>query len=96
MNGVTELGYLGIEATDIPAWERFALDHLGLQRADGAGDGSLALRIDDRAQRIVIEPGPADDMSCRLRLRHRRCARRAGRQAPADGWRSTNAAMNSP
>ncbi|MGE0485307.1 MAG: VOC family protein [Gammaproteobacteria bacterium] len=63
MNGVTELGYLGIEATDIPAWERFALDQLGLQRADGAADGTLALRIDDRAQRIVIEPGPADDMS---------------------------------
>lgn len=63
MNGVIELGYLGIEATDIPAWERFALDQLGLQRGDGAAQGTLALRIDDRAQRLVIEPGPADDMA---------------------------------
>jgi 2,3-dihydroxybiphenyl 1,2-dioxygenase len=63
MTCVTELGYLGIEATDLAAWERFALDQLGLQRAADAADGTLALRVDDRAQRIVIEAGPADDMS---------------------------------
>jgi len=60
MNGVTELGYIGIEASDVPAWRHFACDVLGLHGED-AGD-ALALRMDDRAYRMFVEPGPADDL----------------------------------
>ena len=63
MTSVLELGYLGIEASDLPAWEHFAVEILGLQRADGSHAGQLGLRIDDRAQRILITQGSADDMS---------------------------------
>lgn len=61
MAGVTELGYFGIEASDLLAWERFAVEVLGLVRGEAA-DGALALRLDDRVHRLIVEPGPADDM----------------------------------
>jgi len=62
MATVVELGYLGIEAADVAAWRRFAVDLLGLQAAAERTDGTLALRLDDRAHRLLITPGPADDM----------------------------------
>lgn len=62
MNSVKELGYLGIEATDLPAWERFAVDILGLQIGSGNATDGFALRMDDRAYRVLVLPGPADDM----------------------------------
>ena len=62
MTTVQELGYLGIEATDLAAWRRFAVDMLGLQGGNERTDGTLALRLDDRVHRLLISPGPADDM----------------------------------
>lgn len=61
MNKVTELGYVGIEASDIPAWEHFALEALGLVRGE-TNDDTLSLRLDDRVHRLIVESGPADDM----------------------------------
>ena len=62
MTRVTELGYIGIEASDLAAWERFAVDLLGLQPGvkDEAG---LTLRMDDKTHRMIIVPGPADDLA---------------------------------
>jgi 2,3-dihydroxybiphenyl 1,2-dioxygenase len=60
---VRQLGYLGFEVSDVPRWERFAVDVLGLAPAHRGADGSLALRMDDREQRIVLHPGPADDLA---------------------------------
>ena len=63
MTSVRQLGYLGLEVSDLPKWERFAVDVLGLTPAARGKDGSLALRMDEREQRIVLHPGQADDLA---------------------------------
>jgi len=63
MTSVRQLGYLGLEVSDLAKWEHFAVDLLGLVPAERGLDGSLALRLDERAQRIVLHPGSADDLA---------------------------------
>ena len=62
MTSVRQLGYLGLEVSDLPRWEKFAVDLLGLEPARRGADGSLALRMDRYEQRIVLHRGPADDL----------------------------------
>ncbi len=62
MTTISRLGYLGFEVSDLPAWERFAVEVLGLVVSERRADGSLALRMDDQAQRIVLSPGTRDDL----------------------------------
>lgn len=63
MASVTQLGYIGLEVSRLDAWESFAQEILGLQVWDRNADGSLSLRLDEREQRIVLHPGPADDVA---------------------------------
>src|SRR5262245_7553123 len=63
MPAISRLGYLGFEVSDVADWERFAVDVLGLIVSDRRSDGSIALRFDDQAQRIVVHPGPRDDLA---------------------------------
>lgn len=56
------LGYLVFEVRDVAAWQTFATTMLGLPAPRANGDGSLGFRIDDRAQRLIVRPGPADDL----------------------------------
>src|SRR5512134_3239042 len=63
MTPVRQLGYLGLEVSDPARWERFAVDVLGLLPARRGADGSLALRMDEYEQRIVLHPGPRDDLA---------------------------------
>ncbi len=63
MPAIARLGYLGFEARDLGAWERFTLEVMGLGLAERGADGSLVLRLDDQAQRIVVHPGAADDLA---------------------------------
>ena len=42
MSGATELAYLGFEASDLGAWERFATELLGLVLVERRADGALA------------------------------------------------------
>jgi 2,3-dihydroxybiphenyl 1,2-dioxygenase len=62
---VHELGYLGFEVSDLPAWERFASEVLGLEVLDApkADDGKKRrlLRMDAAAQRFILTVGRADD-----------------------------------
>jgi 2,3-dihydroxybiphenyl 1,2-dioxygenase len=58
-----KLGYLVFEVSDLAAWEKFATEILGLQVGRRLEDGAFALRMDDREQRIVLVPGPADDLA---------------------------------
>ena len=53
MPAIARLGYLGFEVSDLGAWEHFALEVLGLGLAERGADGSLALRMDELAQRIL-------------------------------------------
>lgn len=63
MGQVTELGYIGFEVSDLAAWERFAVDVLGLVPGAREAGRSLALRLDDRVHRMLLEHGPADDLA---------------------------------
>jgi biphenyl-2,3-diol 1,2-dioxygenase len=58
---VTALGYVGIAARDLGAWQTFAETILGAQV--DADEGSLNLRVDERVSRILIEQGDADDLA---------------------------------
>lgn len=59
--GRMRLGYVLIASRRLDAWQRFATQGLGLH-AEAASDGTLALRVDDRQRRIVVRPGPAEDV----------------------------------
>ena len=48
-----ELGYLGIEASDLEAWRHFSNMH-GLMEGEPRPDGTLAFRNDDHASRFLI------------------------------------------
>ncbi len=48
------LGYVGVRAKDLDDWARYGSGLLGLQRIDKSRN-SLAFRMDDRKQRIVID-----------------------------------------
>ncbi len=63
MAAISRLGYLGFEVSDVAAWKRFAVDMLGLLVTERRPDGSIALRMDDQAQRIVVHPGSRDDLA---------------------------------
>ena len=51
---VQALGYLGISTQDIGAWSDFATHQMGLELVDRAAS-SLAFRMDDRRQRIIVD-----------------------------------------
>lgn len=59
---ISNLGYLVLEVSDLEAWERFAVDVVGLQAGRREPGASLALRMDELAGRIFLESGSADDM----------------------------------
>jgi 2,3-dihydroxybiphenyl 1,2-dioxygenase len=61
---VAQLAYLAFEVSDLAAWESFATRILGLEIARRRDDGSFTLRMDKRAQRFFVTPGPANDLAC--------------------------------
>lgn len=59
---ITELGYLGFEVSNLPRWERFATEVLGL----GLEAGPMAtcrLRMDAAPARFILHAGAADDFA---------------------------------
>jgi 3,4-dihydroxy-9,10-secoandrosta-1,3,5(10)-triene-9,17-dione 4,5-dioxygenase len=60
---IRSLGYLRIEATDVPAWREYALKVLGLIEGEGTTPGALYLRMDDFPARLVIVPGERDRLA---------------------------------
>ncbi|GAA5112052.1 iron-dependent extradiol dioxygenase HsaC [Haloechinothrix salitolerans] len=61
--GIRSLGYLRIEATDMPAWREYGLKVLGMVEGSGDDPDALYLRMDDFPARLVIVPGDADRLS---------------------------------
>ena len=61
--GIRSLGYLRIEATDVPAWREFGLKVLGMVEGQGSVPGALYLRMDDFPARLVIVPGERDRLA---------------------------------
>ncbi|MBY0442821.1 MAG: VOC family protein [Mycobacteriaceae bacterium] len=57
---IRSLGYLRIEATNVPAWREYGLKVLGMVEGAGGTQGALYLRMDDFPARLVIVPGDRD------------------------------------
>lgn len=60
---VTQLGYLGLEVSDLARWEEFATEVLGLEHGGTDADGTLFLRMDEHHHRFSLRQGPRDDLA---------------------------------
>lgn len=60
---ITQLGYLGFEVSDLPAWECFAADVLGLAVSTGPQSNTRLLRMDANRYRLLLIEGPSDDLA---------------------------------
>jgi 3,4-dihydroxy-9,10-secoandrosta-1,3,5(10)-triene-9,17-dione 4,5-dioxygenase len=60
---IRSLGYLRIEATDVPAWRDYGLKVLGMVEGSGSDQTALYLRMDDFPARLVIVPGERDRLA---------------------------------
>jgi 2,3-dihydroxybiphenyl 1,2-dioxygenase len=61
MTAQLELAYVGVEVEDVDAFGKFCADVVGLVPGAPTSDGSATWRNDDRAQRIIVSEGPAND-----------------------------------
>lgn len=62
MAAVSQLGFLGLGASDIHGWEQFSTKVLGLMIGDRGNDQALYLRMDEYSYRIVVHPDSRDDI----------------------------------
>ena len=60
---IRSLGYLRVEATDVPAWATFGVKVLGMVEGRGRDSEALHLRMDDLPARIVVVPGEKDRLA---------------------------------
>ena len=60
---VTQLGYLGLEVSDVGSWKTYATEVLGLAVNGADADGSVFLRMDEKHHRIALHPGARDDLA---------------------------------
>jgi 2,3-dihydroxybiphenyl 1,2-dioxygenase len=61
MSALKELAYLIVESNHLEEWAAFGSQVLGADVARRA-DGSVRMRIDDHAQRVVVQPGAREDL----------------------------------
>ena len=72
MSLIRSLGYLRVEATDVPAWREFGVKVLGMVLGRGPDPSALYLRMDDLPARIVVLPGSKDRLAASgIRARRR-------------------------
>jgi len=60
--GRVRLGYVLVESRRLDAWRRFGADGLGLH-LDATSDDIAAFRMDHHSRRLVIQAGPAEDVT---------------------------------
>lgn len=60
---VTQLGYLGLEVSDLACWKAYAADVLGLALNGTDADQTVFLRMDEYHHRIALHPGARDDIA---------------------------------
>jgi 3,4-dihydroxy-9,10-secoandrosta-1,3,5(10)-triene-9,17-dione 4,5-dioxygenase len=60
VSDLKSLGYLTVQATDMPRWRQFAFGVLGFAEGSGPDPDALYLRMDERPARIVVVPGDVD------------------------------------
>ena len=61
MQDQMQLAYVGIEVPDPSVLATFFGEVIGLEPGDPAPDGMMTWRNDDKAHRVIVQPGPADD-----------------------------------
>jgi 2,3-dihydroxybiphenyl 1,2-dioxygenase len=59
---VSQLGYIGLEVSDMAAWECLARDVLAFDVSKPDKNGVVNLRMDEYSHRIALHPGKADDL----------------------------------
>tara|TARA_R110002096_G_scaffold92144_10_gene208366 strand:+ start:15048 stop:15947 length:900 start_codon:yes stop_codon:yes gene_type:complete len=59
----SNLGYFVFESSNLPEWEIFLRDLVGMQVSDKSTDEQLVFRMDRQEQRVVIEKGDGADLS---------------------------------
>lgn len=59
---ICALAYLGVRSDRLDDWNAFAGGLLGMQKIDGAGK-SVAFRMDDQAQRLVVSDEPGETLA---------------------------------
>jgi 3,4-dihydroxy-9,10-secoandrosta-1,3,5(10)-triene-9,17-dione 4,5-dioxygenase len=60
---IRSLGYLRVEATDLPAWREFGVQVLGMVLGRGPDPEAVYLRMDELPARIVVVPGERDRLA---------------------------------
>jgi 2,3-dihydroxybiphenyl 1,2-dioxygenase len=62
MASVSQLGYLGLNVTNLGEWEQFATELLGLEVVDKAAQGFF-MRMDEYHHRFILQRGSEDDVA---------------------------------
>src|SRR5215472_16598663 len=62
MASVSQLGYLGLNVSDLNEWERFATELLGLEVVDKTPQGFF-MRMDEYHHRFIVQQGSEDDVA---------------------------------
>jgi len=60
---IRSLGYIGFDTVAVDAWLTLAPEVFGFQLIPRGADGTLYLKMDDRAWRIALRPGETDELS---------------------------------
>jgi 2,3-dihydroxybiphenyl 1,2-dioxygenase len=60
---VQQLGYLGLDVTDVAAWENMATNVLAMEVSGKAADGSLYLRMDAFHHRFILHESDHDGLA---------------------------------
>jgi len=63
MSIVKELAYVAANTTDVPAWQAYATEVLGLEVVSDSDDQLLYLRADESHHRLAIREGDNDDVA---------------------------------
>jgi 2,3-dihydroxybiphenyl 1,2-dioxygenase len=61
-SNVHSLGYLVFEVVNLEAWDRFLTDVIGAERGAVLAGSLVPYRIDERAARVLLREGPAEDL----------------------------------
>jgi 2,3-dihydroxybiphenyl 1,2-dioxygenase len=57
------LGYIGVRANNIDDWAAYGTKLIGMQVVDRTR-GQISLRMDDRKQRVIVDPTGGEGISC--------------------------------
>ena len=59
---IKSVGYVGLNAADLPAWREYATSVLGVQVREDSPDDELRLKLDDYRWRIAVHQADADGL----------------------------------